>query len=130
MGRVIHFEIHADDPQRAMRFYRELLGWTFDKWGDFSYWLAKTGPADEPGIDGALMPRDATLGREGIAAYVCTAAVADLDQALASARALGATVENDKRAVPGVGWHAYIRDTEGNLVGLMQEDETAGSGAA
>jgi hypothetical protein len=33
MPRVIHFEIHADDPARAIRFYEKLLGWTFSSRG-------------------------------------------------------------------------------------------------
>ena len=27
MGRVIHFEIHAEHPDRAIAFYSSLLGW-------------------------------------------------------------------------------------------------------
>jgi hypothetical protein len=125
MGRVTHFEIQADDPQRAIAFYRDLLGWTFEAWGDIEYWLAATGPSDEPGIDGAIMRRSAPVEGEGIVAYVCTAEVENVDAALAKVRELGGTVVQGKNAVPGVGWHAYVKDTEGNLFGLMQEDEGA-----
>jgi hypothetical protein len=31
MGRVAHFEIHADDPQRAVKFYSDVFGWTIEK---------------------------------------------------------------------------------------------------
>ena len=122
MGRVTHFEIHADDPQRAIVFYRELLGWTFEPWGDIEYWLAETGPSDEPGINGAVMRRSAPVEDEGVVAYVCTAAVEDLEATLAKVPELGGTVVQGKNAVLGVGWHAYVKDTEGNLFGLMQED--------
>lgn len=124
MGRVTHFEIHVDDPERAMTFYGRLLGWTFQRWGGIDYWLAETGPDDQPGVNGALMKRDAPL-QGGIAAFVCTAEVDDVDATLAQVPGLGGAVEGAKLAVPGVGWHAYVRDSEGNLLGLMQEDPNA-----
>ena len=57
MARPVHFEIHADDPQRAIAFYTDVFGWTVNQWGDQPYWLVSTGPTDEPGIDGAILPR-------------------------------------------------------------------------
>ncbi len=33
MGRVVHFEIHATDPQALMAFYAELLGWKIQQVG-------------------------------------------------------------------------------------------------
>ena len=52
MARPVHFEIHADDPERAVEFYSAVLGWTFTKWeGPADYWLVTTGPDNEPGIN-------------------------------------------------------------------------------
>ena len=51
MPRVIHFEIHAENPQRAVDFYTNLLGWQFTQWAGQEYWLIKTGDPAEPGID-------------------------------------------------------------------------------
>jgi predicted enzyme related to lactoylglutathione lyase len=57
MDRVVHFEITADDPQRAAEFYRKAFGWTFQAMpGRFTYLLATTGK-DKAGIDGAIMGR-------------------------------------------------------------------------
>ena len=125
MANVTHFEIPADDPERAMAFYGRLLGWTFHDWGGIGYWLAQTGPDDEFGILGAIMRREAPFEGEGVAAYVCTMNVEDLDALLARVPELGGTVVGPKRAVEGMGWHAYARDTEGNLFGMMQGDERA-----
>ena len=125
MGRVIHFELNADDPERAAKFYRDAFGWKIDKWrGPEDYWLVATGPGDEPGIDGAITHR---MG-PGITT-VNTVDVDDLDAALERAKAAGATVALSKMIVPGVGFLAYIRDTEGNTVGLMQADAAATPGA-
>ena len=65
MPRVIHFEIHADNPDRAARFYTELFGWTFNKWGGpMEYWVLITGPEGTPGINGGTL-RSASVGRGG-----------------------------------------------------------------
>ena len=63
MPRPIHFEIPAENPQRAMQFYETLFGWKFQKWeGDSDYWLITTGDS-QPGIDGGLMRRrEASIG--------------------------------------------------------------------
>ena len=59
MSRVVHFEIPADDPERAINFYEKVFGWRFEKWeGPIEYWLVKTGPEDQPGIDGGLTRRE------------------------------------------------------------------------
>ena len=58
MPRPVHFEISADDPERALHFYREVFGWQSQKWdGPRDYWLLSTGANDEPGIDGGLALR-------------------------------------------------------------------------
>jgi predicted enzyme related to lactoylglutathione lyase len=56
--RVIHFEIHADDPKRAVEFYKKVFGWKISKWeGPAEYWLVTTGDDKQPGINGAIMHR-------------------------------------------------------------------------
>jgi predicted enzyme related to lactoylglutathione lyase len=58
MPRVVHFEIHADDVQRAVKFYGDLFGWKIESWdGPVEYWLVTTGEDQEPGINGAIMKR-------------------------------------------------------------------------
>ncbi|MBO0698782.1 MAG: VOC family protein [Zavarzinella sp.] len=128
MGRVIHFEVHAEDPDRAARFYAGLLGWQFKKWdGPADYWLITTGPADQPGINGGLVRRRGAGPLDGAAvnAYVCTSAVTDVDHGIKRATELGGTVAHPKMPIPGVGWLAYVKDPEGNILGLMQNDPAA-----
>ena len=128
MPRVVHFEIHADDPARAVAFYRELFGWEFTKWeGDWPYWLIRTGGAGDPGIDGGLMQRRGPGPVEGQAvnAYVGTVDVRSVDEYLAAALKLNGSVALPKMAVSGIGWLAYIKDTEGNILGMMQADPNA-----
>jgi len=73
MGRVIHFEIHAEQPQRAIEFYTKVFGWKFDHWpGPQDYWLITTGSAEQRGIDGGLVPRRGVIDGTAVTAYVCT----------------------------------------------------------
>ena len=128
MGRVVHFEIHAADPERAIAFYRELFGWEFKKWeGPMPYWLITTGGAGEPGIDGGLVQRQGGAPTDGQAvnAYVCTVDVRSVDESMSAMQKLHGTVALPKMAIPGIGWLAYAKDPEGNIFGMMQSDPTA-----
>jgi predicted enzyme related to lactoylglutathione lyase len=127
MPALVHFEIHAADPERAMQFYRAVFGWTFNRWGEQPYWLIDTGRVGGPGIDGGLVPRRGPTPADGQAvnAFVCTVAVDAVDAVLVQSTAAGGSTAVPKMPVPGVGWLAYLKDTEGNLVGVMQNDPAA-----
>jgi hypothetical protein len=127
MPRPVHFEIHAADPERAVKFYKAVFGWEFNHMPEMSYWLIKTGDDKEPGINGGLMKRrgPAPADMAAVNAFVCTIGVPDTDGFVAKATKSGGTVALPKMAVPGVGWLAYVKDTEGNILGLMQPDTNA-----
>lgn len=127
MPRPMHFEIHAADPERASRFYSSVFGWKIEKWGQADYWIIKTGEPGEPGIDGGLLPRRGPAPGEQapVNAFPCTIDVPDLDEYLERAKSHGAQPALPKMPVPGVGWLAYVRDTEGNILGMMQHDRGA-----
>ncbi len=128
MARVGHFEIHADDPGRAITFYQTVFGWQFNQWdGPQPYWLIKTGEADQPGIDGGLVKRMGAPPTDGQAvnAYVCTVISTAIDEEVRQALAHGGSIAVPKMAIPGVGWLAYVKDTEGNIFGIMQDDPKA-----
>ncbi len=128
MSRVIHFEIHADNPDRAVTFYSGLFGWQFKKWeGPMPYWLITTGPDSQPGINGGLVARPGSppAPGQGTNSYVCTVGVDNLDKTLTRLPTLGGKVAMPKMPIPGVGWLAYGIDTEGNTFGIMQPDAKA-----
>ena len=114
-------------PRARSSSWVELSCWSFTKWEGSEYWLIDTGPADQPGINGGLLPRpsDAPAETQAVNAFVCTAEVTSLDETLAKATGLGASIVFPKNPVPGVGWLAYIKDPDGNIVGLLEPDETA-----
>ena len=121
MPRVVHFEINADDPERAVKFYQEVFGWKIKKWeGPMDYWLATTGPDDQPGINGGIMKRT-----DPQASTQNTVDVPSVDEFTKKVTERGGKVVVPKMPVPAVGYMAYCADTEGNVFGIMQEDPTA-----
>ena len=97
MGRVVHFEIHVDDMERAMTFYGEAFGWSFQDWSDYAgmpYFGAVTGEGSELGIDGALMQRQGPPPAAGQAlnGFVCTLGVENYDATEEKILANGGTV--------------------------------------
>jgi predicted enzyme related to lactoylglutathione lyase len=127
MGRVIHFEIHAVQPARAIGFYKKMFGWTFTKWGDQEYWLIGTGATAAPGINGGLILRRGNAPAEmaPVHGYVCTIDVDNLDDHMAKLTVCGGAVAMPRFPIPTIGWLAYGKDTEGNVFGMMQADPDA-----
>jgi len=126
MSRVIHFEIHAENPERAIKFYTNIFGWKFDRWpGPMDYWLITTGPEGQPGINGGMIRRQGTIDGTAVIAHVCTIDVDSVDASSATITAQGGTIVVPKMPIPGVGWLLYAKDTEGNIFGIMQRDPAA-----
>lgn len=128
--RPIHFEIHADDVQRAVAFYRDLFGWTFEDWSEFAgmpYFGATTGEEGTPGINGAIMSRQGSGAGSGAAVNgaVLTLGCEDYDTVHEAILAGGGRVAVPKGALPGMAWQGYYTDTEGNVFGLHQPDPEA-----
>lgn len=122
---VVHFEIQADDIARAKKFYETVFGWKIDQImtkekGGMDYWGLKTREDGQPGINGGLYQRP---DDEKFYTYDCTIQVPDLDKAIADVKANGGTITREKGEIPGVGWFAGAKDTEGNRMGLMQPTE-------
>ncbi len=127
MGRPVHFEIQASQPQVLIDFYSELFGWSFNKWEGGEYWLIDTGDSSKPGINGGLLPRrgPAPEAMQGVNAFVCTIDVEQLDGMLSRVGTLKAEIVVPKMAIPGIGWLAYAKDLDGNIFGMMQSDASA-----
>ncbi|MDI6645218.1 MAG: VOC family protein [Methanobacteriaceae archaeon] len=117
MPRVIHFEIPADDPERAVKFYENVFGWEIEKWdGPFDYWLVKTGEEDEPGINGAINPREmGEMVKNAIA-------VDSFDEYALKIIEAGGKMLMEKETLPGVGAMAAFEDTEGNVSVLIEPE--------
>jgi predicted enzyme related to lactoylglutathione lyase len=86
-----------------------------------------TGDDADPGINGAIVRRQGERPQSGQAvnAFVCTVSVDDLDSTLEAATGAGAATALPRMAVPGVGWLAYVTDPEGNILGILEPDQSA-----
>ncbi|RDI37218.1 VOC family protein [Falsibacillus pallidus] len=130
MGRLVHFEIHVDDMDRAKTFYGEVFGWKFEDWSEYAgmpYFGAVTGDESTPGINGALMKRQGPAPQAGQAmnGFACTMGVENYDETEKKILELGGTVAMPKYALPGMAWQGYYIDPEGNIIGIHQPDENA-----
>ncbi len=120
MSKVIHFDLSADQPERAAEFYRNVFEWKIEKWeGPEDYWMIQTGTESEPGVTGGLAGR--------IKPGDTTAVVFDVesvDEAAEKVVKAGGVIREKKKEILGVGYLVMCRDTEGNTFGIMQIDET------
>jgi predicted enzyme related to lactoylglutathione lyase len=123
MGRVIHFEIHAQDPERCSRFYEAVFGWRIAKWdGPVDYWLVTSGPDAEPGINGAIVRRTTPAPTEGqpLNAFANTIQVDSIEDAERAVSEHGGTQVEPREEIPGIGRISYFKDTEGNVFGALE----------
>lgn len=122
-NHLAHFAIHADDLDRARRFYAPVFGWRFDPFdplpqSDFCKIKDTAGAA--PGAFAALQHRKFNVAPSPITGFECTIGVDDLDAIAAAVAASGGRIVMPRTAVPGVGWLIKFLDSEGNLVCAMQ----------
>ncbi len=120
--RVVHFEIPADDFERAQAFYEKAFGWQITPFPDHDYLSLGTTPSDEQGmptepggINGGMMAR-----KDPATTPVVFMQVADVDASLKTIEELGGSVAVGKTPVGEWGFYAYFRDSEDNLMGLWQ----------
>jgi hypothetical protein len=121
-GQVVHFEIPFDDPKRATEFYGQAFGWELDSMPEFQYTMVRTAPVNEQGmptepgaINGGMMARQGEITNP-----VITIAVDDIDKSLETIGGLGGSTVMAKMPVGEMGFAAYFRDPEGNVMGLWQ----------
>lgn len=121
-GRVVHFEVPYDDGDRARSFYGDVFGWQIQHIPEMQYDIVSTGPAGEGGfpaepgyIGGGLTQRGEMVGRP-----VVTIAVDDIDATLERVQSSGGSAIGEKLQVGDMGFAAYFRDSEGNVMGLWQ----------
>jgi uncharacterized protein len=119
-NNVASFSIHAEDVQRARRFYEGVFGWVFEPWGPPDFYLIHTGPAESPGIQGLLHGRMASRGVGGPNCFECSVSVDDVDVIAERVVAQGGTVVMPKMPIPTVGEVMYFEDPEGNRVGAVK----------
>ncbi len=124
-NRPIHFEIQANEPERAKKFYESVLGWKIDKYVpkdptafSMEYWMLDTGKSN-PGINGGMYVRPKESEKQHNY-FDMTIQVPDIDKAVADVKANGGQITQEKMEMTGLGWFATALDPEGNIFHLMQ----------
>jgi uncharacterized protein len=127
MDKVVHFEITADSPERAKKFYEQVFGWKIASAPGMDYHMVMTGEVDENRmhkekgvINGGMMKRMPEIRNP-----VITIAVASIDESLKKLSTMGGKVVKGKSKVGDMGHSAYFRDTEGNILGLWENAKPA-----
>lgn len=123
MDRVVHFEIPTDDVVRAREFYGSIFGWQLQPMEDMSYTLVSTTavddkthmPTDPGAINGGIMERS-----ERTPHPVITIEVGSIDDSMKQIEAGGGSVVTPRTDMGGMGWFAYFKDSEGNVLGLWE----------
>jgi predicted enzyme related to lactoylglutathione lyase len=122
MDNVIHFEIPVSNLNRAQKFYKEAFKWKMKPMPKMSYtilWTSETdkkGMVKKPGsINGGMMMRNKMINSP-----VITIAVKNIDKSCKDIRNLGGKILMDKKPVGNMGFIAYFKDSEQNIIGLWQ----------
>lgn len=124
MDPVAHFEIPTDDMKRAEHFYHTVFGWQIQAMPEMKYTILRTGPTDQktfmlekPGmINGGMMMKN-----EDITTPVITISVSDMHKACEDIKKAGGHIVRESWTVGEMGFAAYFKDSEGNVMGLWQE---------
>lgn len=120
MAAVEHFELAADNLDRAQKFYSELFGWEFEhqNFGDFEYTFIKTkGQDGQPGMGGGMMKRQ--MPEHSVLNYI---GVQSIEDTLNQLQELGGKIMMPKKHLKGAGYMAICRDTEDNIFGLWESE--------
>jgi predicted enzyme related to lactoylglutathione lyase len=121
MSTIVHFDVPAENIDRAKKFYTELLGWKFESWPGMEYYLITTTNLEGvPGVGGGMGKRMDPSQR-----MVNYFGVKSIDAAIQQVKNLGGRMLSDKMAVPTMGYLANCADTEGNTFGLWEENHEA-----
>jgi predicted enzyme related to lactoylglutathione lyase len=125
MFSVCHFEIPADDVERAQKFYRELFGWKIEKFmgpTPMEYWSIMTSAekGETGALGGGMMKRQAP--QQQITIYI---EVPSVDAYVDKVKKLGGQVCFPKTAVPGMGYFAICLDLENNGFGIWEVNPQA-----
>jgi uncharacterized protein len=122
MSTFVHFDVPADNPERAKQFYEQIFGWNITPIpGPMEYYEIQTKDDDGSiGLAGGMGSRGAP--EQKITNYI---GVSSVDEYIEKVKQHGGTIIMPKMPVPGFGYLATFQDTEGNTLGLWETNSNA-----
>ena len=121
---VAHFEIFANDVERARQFYERVFGWGFEVAGPPDFYLIVTGPESDPGITHGLLAKRRGAAAQGpLNSFRCTISVRSISESTAAIEAAGGKLRSNVVDIPGVGRVVEFADTEDNIACVMQYEQ-------
>ena len=121
MPTICHFEIPADNVDRAKKFYSELFDWKIEQYPEMEYWLISTkDKKGKKGLGGGLMKR--VKAQQQITVHID---VPSIDKYAKKVEENGGKILMPKTSVPTIGWFAVCLDTENNVFELWEDDKKA-----
>jgi len=114
MSKAIRFSLYVDNPERAIKFYSEALGWKMNKARQEGHWFINAGPKEEEGLEGDMEQR------EGSRTTVAHFRVKSYKDTVKAALKNGGKVLKETD-MGEMGKHAFLQDSEGNVIGIMEE---------
>ena len=118
MPSVTHYDIPADDLERAKKFYGDTFGWRIEDVEGINYTLVDS--KGDKGIAGGIYLRE--MPEQRLMIHID---VPDIDEYASKVETAGGEIAVPKNPAPGMGWVVICRDTEGNFFGLWQDDKEA-----
>ena len=120
-NHIAHFEIFADDVERARKFYEQAFAWRFEVGGPPDFYHIITGPPVEHGISRGLIAKRRGPAAQGpINAFRCTISVSSIRDTVTAIEASGGKLRSAIIDIPGVGKLIEFADTEDNIACAMQ----------
>jgi predicted enzyme related to lactoylglutathione lyase len=123
MDKVTHFEIPADDLERAKEFYSKVFGWQINRFEESDYYMVNTVAVDEKhmpvevgAINGGMMKRE-----ESAKNPVIVIEVESIDEYIKNIEASGGKIVSPKEQIGDMGFYARFTDPEGNVIGIWQK---------
>ena len=121
---VVWFEVLGKDGAKMQRYYGELFGWKINADNPMQYGEVDTG--SKMGIPGGV-----ASSRPGLHAWATFYVRAqDIEGTLGRAQQLGGKVVSPPRKIPGGPTIALFEDPEGNVIGLVRDDNAPAATAA
>ena len=125
MDKVVHFELPADNTDRAKKFYQESFDWQITDYPEMKYTIIRTAETDENmmikesgAINGGLFKKGEV--ENPVVAPSFSVDVKDIDEAIKKIKNAGGLILKDKTQVGEMGYVAYFKDTEGNILSVWQ----------